>query len=200
MKTSKKAPSIVYWLGENVYINVTNKCSNSCYFCFRKFKKGIKDFNLKLEIEPTENEAIEELQKIIKRRNWNEIVFCGFGEPLERLDFVLKVTQWIKNHCQIPIRINTNGHGYLLNKGRDVIRELMEAGVIKLNVSLNANSKEKYNQICKPTYVDAYENVIKFIKMAKTTGLETQVTAVTIPEIEIIEVKNWQNKWELIFL
>ena len=70
-----------------------------------------------------------------------------------------------------------------------MIRELIEAGVNKLNVSLNANSKEKYNQICKPKYADAYKNVIKFIKMSKAAGLEIQVTAVTIPEIEINQVK-----------
>ena len=78
MHKNKRDSSIVYWLGNNLYLNITNRCSNSCYFCFRKFKTGIKEFNLKLEKEPITEEVIEELQKVINRYNWNEVVFCGF--------------------------------------------------------------------------------------------------------------------------
>jgi TatD family-associated radical SAM protein len=190
MHTNKKDSSIVYWLGRSIYLNITNRCSNSCNFCLRKFKTGIKEFNLKLEKEPTTEEIIKELQKVISRDNWREIVFCGFGEPLERLDIVLELSRWLNRHCWKTIRVDTNGQGYLLNPGRDVARELKEAGVNKLSVSLNAHNKETYNQICNPKFEEAFESVLEFITMAKEEGIETEVTAVTIPEVEITKVKD----------
>ena len=147
MQPRNTNPSIIYWLGNSLYLNITNRCPNSCYFCFRRFKNGIQDFTLKLEKEPSTEEVIEELQETLNRKNWNEIVFCGFGEPLERLDIVLDVTRWIKQHSRKTVRVDTNGQAYLLNKGRDVARELKEAGVDKVSVSLNAHNKETYNQI-----------------------------------------------------
>ncbi|MGD9130161.1 MAG: TatD family nuclease-associated radical SAM protein [Candidatus Bathyarchaeota archaeon] len=194
MPTPNRNPSIVYWLDNNLYLNVTNRCPNNCYFCFRRYKKGIQEFNLKLEKEPTAETVIEELQKIINRKNWSEIVFCGFGEPLERLNLILEVTRWIKKHHWRTVRVDTNGQGYLLNKGRDVARELKEAGVDKVSVSLNAHNKETYNEVCKPAFEDAYESVLEFIKKAKEADLETEATAVTIPEVEITKVKELAEK------
>ena len=199
MQPHKRNPSVVYWMGNSLYMNVTNMCSNSCYFCFRKFKSGIKEFNLKLEKEPTSEEVIEELRKAINRKNWNEVVFCGFGEPLERLDLVLEVTRWLKKNYWKTIRVDTNGHGYLLNKGRDVVRELKDAGVDKVSVSLNAHDKATYSQICKPVFEDAYENVLDFIKKAKEEGLETEATAVTIPEVDLAKVKELAERMETKF-
>lgn len=194
MCTSKKTPNIVYWLGNSLYLNITNRCSNCCYFCFRKFKSGIKEFNLKLEKEPTTEEVLEELRKVVNRKNWSEIVFCGFGEPLERMDNVLDVTKHVKKRYYKPVRLDTNGQGYLINKGRDVVRELKEAGLDKIKVSLNAHNKETYNQICKPAFENAFESILEFITKAKEKGLEIQVTAVTIPEIEITKVKELADK------
>jgi cyclic pyranopterin phosphate synthase len=190
MHANNRDSSIVYWLGSNIYLNITNRCSNSCYFCFRKFKTGIKEFNLKLEKEPTTEEVIKELQKVISRNNWSEIVFCGFGEPLERLDLVLELSRWFKRQCWKTIRVDTNGQGYLVNAGRDVARELKDAGVNKVSVSLNAHKKETYNQICNPKFENAFENLLEFITSAKEEGIETEVTAVTIPEVEITKVKD----------
>jgi GTP 3',8-cyclase len=189
MHPPKRDPSVVYWLGNSLYLNVTNNCSNNCYFCFRKIKKGIQDFNLELEKEPTSEEVMEKLRKFMNRKNWSEVVFCGFGEPLERLDLVLEVTRWVKKHYWKTVRIDTNGQGYLLNKGRGVVRELKGAGVDKVSVSLNAQDKETYNQICKPMFEDAYENVIEFIKKAKEEGIETEATAVTVPEVDLAKVR-----------
>ena len=154
MQNHKRNPSIVYWLSDKLYLNITNRCSNKCYFCFKKYKKGIRDFNLRLEKNPTLKEILSEL-KIINKKPWSEIVFCGFGEPLERLDLVLEVTRWIKKISSINVRVDTNGHGYLLNKGRNVIKELKKAGIDKLSISLNGHNKEIYNQVCKPIFENA---------------------------------------------
>ncbi len=189
MPNSDKKPSIVYWLGNSVYLNITNRCSNRCCFCVRQFKDGLNGFLLNLKKEPTATEVIEELAKVLPRKNWEEIVFCGFGEPLERLDVVLEVTAWIKNNYPTTtVRVNTNGQGYLLNKGRDVIAELKAAGVDKVNVSLNAQDKQTYNKICKPVFDDAYESILKFIEKAKNS-LDTEATAVNVPEVDLTKIK-----------
>ncbi|MEM3623307.1 MAG: TatD family nuclease-associated radical SAM protein, partial [Candidatus Bathyarchaeia archaeon] len=173
-----KTPKTVYWLRNKLYLNITNRCSNNCYFCIRNSKDGVGGFNLKLSREPSTNEIIEELQNVINLRSWSEIVFCGFGEPLERLDCLLEVCRWIRRYYGKPIsiRIDTNGQGCLINKGRDIIRELKEAGVDKISVSLNAHNKETYNRICKPAYENAFENVLEFVENAKE-NFETEITA-----------------------
>jgi len=185
----EKSPSIVYWLGNNLYLNTTNRCSNNCYFCIRTFKEGVSDFNLKLNREPSTEEVIRELQNFINLKNWSEIVFCGFGEPLERLDCVLEVCRWIKKYYgkAASIRIDTNGQGTLINKGREVIGELKEAGVDKISVSLNAPDKETYNQVCRPTFNNAFGSVLEFIKRAKEV-FHVEITTVAIPEVDTSKI------------
>jgi TatD family-associated radical SAM protein len=186
---ARKLPSIVYWLEDNLYLNITNRCSNNCYFCLRNFRDGVEGFNLKLEKEPTTSEIISELEKVLNRKNWREIVFCGFGEPLERLDCILEVSKWIKRHYGkiVTLRVDTNGQAFLLNKGRNVIEELKKAGVDKVSVSLNAHDKETYNQVCRPAFENAFESVLDFIRKAREL-LEVEVTAVRIPEVDITKV------------
>lgn len=184
--TIKKSSSIVYWFGKNLYLNITNKCPNNCYFCLRNFKNGVGGFSLKLESEPTFQEVLNELQKVINRKNWSEIVFCGFGEPLARLDCVVEVSRWMRKYYgkNVTIRVDTNGQGFLLNKDRDVVWDLKRAGVDKLSVSLNAHDAKTYNHVCRPSFANAFECVLEFVKKAKEL-LDVEVTAVRIPEVSI---------------
>jgi TatD DNase family protein len=149
---------------------------------------------LKLEQEPTFQNVKEELEKTMNKKNWNEVVFCGFGEPLERLDLVLGVTRWIKNNFRKKVRVDTNGQCYLLNNGIDVIKELKEVGIDKVRVSLNAHDKENYNKVCKPKFKNAYEKIFEFIKRAVEEGIETEVTAVTIPEVDLMKTRELVEK------
>lgn len=183
---AKKSPSVVYWLGNNLYLNITNRCSNNCYFCLRNFKIGVGGFNLKLIKEPAVDEVLTELQKVLNLKNWREIVFCGFGEPLTRLDCVLEVCRWIRRYHgkMVTLRLDTNGQGYLLNKGRDVVEELKEAGIDKISVSLNAPDKETYREVCRPVFENAFESVLEFIEKARKV-FDVEVTAVAIPEVNL---------------
>ena len=188
-----RKPCIVYWLENNLYLNITNKCPNNCYFCFRNFTHGLRGFDLKLRQEPSSEEVITELQKVVNKQDWDEIVFCGFGEPLERLDCVVRVTKWIKKHLWKAVRIDTNGQGFLLNKGRNVLEELKEAGVDKISVSLNAHDKNTYNRVCKPNFKDAYESVLEFIEKA-SKEFDLEITAVAIPEIDVSRIEEVAEK------
>lgn len=185
------SPDIVYWLNETLYLNITNRCSNNCYFCFRHYLRGIAGFNLKLEREPTVKQIIKQLKRFISTRHWKEIVFCGFGEPTMRLDCILEVTEWIKKYWPyIKVRLNTNGHGYLLNPGRNVAKELKKAGIDAVSVSLNGHERKIYRQICKPSFENAYESVLDFIRRAKQEELEVEITCVRVPEIDVSKIRD----------
>jgi TatD family-associated radical SAM protein len=182
-------PSTVYWLGDKLYLNITNKCSNRCIFCFRNFKRGVGDFTLWLSAEPSFEQVTKELEAVMRKRAWKEIVFCGFGEPTERLDLLLAIARWTKQrYGNVAIRVNTNGHGYVLNAGRDVAAELKAAGVGKVSVSLNAHDEKTYNEVCKPVFAGAYVAILEFIEKAKEK-LDVEVTAVTTPEVDLHEVE-----------
>jgi len=180
--------SVVYWLGDRLYLNITNRCPNRCYFCIRNFADGVGGFNLRLKREPAVSEVIKALEEVMNRRFWAEVVFCGFGEPTERLDCILEVSRWLKRYFNIQVRLDTNGQGYLLNEGREVLRELKEAGVDKVSVSLNAHNEETYNTVCRPTFKNAYKEVIRFIREAVGL-LETEVTAVDLPQVDLAKVE-----------
>jgi TatD DNase family protein len=188
--TQNKEPKTTYWMDNTLYLNITNMCSNSCYFCLRRFKQGVGGFNLKLSGDPPVAKITTELSEVLYTRSWDSLVFCGFGEPTERLDVLLEVARWIKLHYgrQMQIRLDTNGHGYSLNTGINLVNELKIAGVNKVCVSLNAGDKETYMEICKPTIPNAYEVVLDFICKAKLV-LDVEVTAVRLPEVDLAKVQ-----------
>lgn len=188
--TQPQAPTTVYWLDNTLYLNITNQCSNCCYFCLRRYRRGVGGFNLKLPAEPTVEQITAELAGVLHMRSWEGLVFCGFGEPTERLDVLLEVARWVRAHYGRPlqVRLDTNGHGYKLNPGRDVACELKAAGVDKVSVSLNAGDKETYDEICKPTFPDAFEAVLDFVRRAKLVLL-VEVTAVRLPEVDLEKAK-----------
>jgi TatD family-associated radical SAM protein len=187
-------PETVYWIENTLYLNITNRCSSCCYFCLRRYKRGVGRFNLKLKEDPTIEKIETELSEVLHQRNWDEIVFCGFGEPTERLEVLLEITRWIKQHYGKPIkiRLDTNGHGYALNPDKDVAFELKNAGIEKVSVSLNAEDKETYMEICKPSFPEAYEAVLDFVCKTKEL-LDVEVSAVRLPEVNLTKVQEVAN-------
>jgi TatD family-associated radical SAM protein len=187
---SKQEPRTVYWLDDKLYLNITNKCPNQCIFCFRNFKRGVGGFTLKLDKEPSFEQITSEIEEAMRRRPWKEVVFCGFGEPTERLDLLIEVTKWIRQHFSrsTTVRVNTNGQGYILNPDREVVEELRDAGIKKVSISLNASSETEYNEICKPPSPGAFTAIVEFVKKARDI-LDTEVSAVTTPEVDLQKVK-----------
>ena len=191
---SNKKPTIIYWLDNALYLNITNQCSNNCWFCLRNYKSGVGGFNLKLKEEPTAAQVVSELEAVLPSRRWSEVVFCGFGEPTSRLDLLLEAARWIKVRAPtVPIRLDTNGHGYALNQGRDVAVELKAAGVSKTSVSLNGHNEETYNENCRPAVKGGFEAVLEFVRKAKASGLEVEVSAVRMNEVDVRKVEEIAN-------
>ena len=179
--------TIYYEAHKNLYINLTNRCSSDCVFCIRNFADGVYGYDLRLSREPTTEEVIEALEEL-NLSKYKEIVFTGLGEPTLRFDVMLVVTRWLKSR-NIRERLDTNGQAVLINPGRDVVLELKAAGIDSISVSLNAESEEKYNKLCRPTHENAYSAVLDFVKEARKAGMSTRVTVVNVPEIDLEKCK-----------
>ena len=179
--------TIYYKAHKNLYINLTNRCSADCVFCIRNFADGVYGYDLRLSKEPTTEEIIGALEGLDLSK-YREIVFTGLGEPTIRFDVVLVVTRWLKSR-NIRVRLDTNGQAALINPGRDVISELKSAGIDSISVSLNAESEEKYNKLCRPIHKNAYGAVLDFIRGARKAGISTRVTVVNVPEIDLEKCK-----------
>lgn len=172
---------ISYRYKGNLYLNITNHCTNKCTFCMRNFSYVFVGYDLKLEREPTREEIIENVFKNYSGEK--EIVFCGIGEPLIRLNDVLAVAKELKEHSQVPIRVDTNGQAKLLYPYRDVVKELFKV-IDAISVSLNAENERKYNRLCRPQFSDAYKKMIEFAKEC-TKYFHTSLSVVNLSIIDI---------------
>lgn len=170
---------IAYRIRDSLYLNITNKCTNRCGFCVKFRTSYVKGHNLRLEKEPT---AAQIIKQIKDPKAYSEIVFCGIGEPLIRLDVVKKVAKWIKGQGG-RVRINTNGHGNIIN-GRNIVPELKDI-VDSLSISLDAENEKKYDKICRPAVKGAYKGVISFIREAVKVIPDVKVTVVEIPGVDV---------------
>jgi len=175
--------TIYYEAHNNLYLNLTNRCSADCVFCIRNFADGVYGYDLRLSKEPTTEEILEALEGL-DLSNYREVVFTGLGEPTLRFDVILAVTRWLKSQG-IRVRLDTNGHAALINPELDVVSELKKAGMDSISVSLNAESEEKYNKLCRPVNKNAYRAILDFVKKAREAGISTRVTVVKIPEVDM---------------
>ena len=182
----KKAMTISYEVGNNLYINLTNKCPCACTFCIRTHADGAYGSDpLWLEHEPSFSEIFDDLAK----RNltkYDEIVFCGYGEPTERIDDVVVVAKALRMIPDCPkLRINTNGLGDLVN-GRSVASELC-AVMDTVSVSLNAGTKDEYMAVTRPKFDNAWEAMQKFTSDCVKTGQAEIIMSIVdvIPQEQI---------------
>lgn len=157
----KKAMTIVYEVGENLYVNLTNKCPCSCTFCIRQNADGAYGSDsLWLEHEPSAKEVIDALEKADYKK-YREIVYCGYGEPTERIEVLTETAKFIKENNGPEIRVNTNGLSDLIHKKPTA--HLFEGVVDTVSVSLNAGTKEEYLKVTRPSFGDeSYEAMQKF--------------------------------------
>ena len=172
----------VYELDGNLYINLTNKCSNACDFCVRNGHDGYFGNKLWLEKEPT---ASDVLNAIDYTKKYNQIVFCGFGEPTEKVEVLVEIAKALKSKGYTT-RVNTNGQGNLIN-GRNIIPELAQC-IDYINVSLNAPNAENYQRICHSKFgLSAFDELIKFAENCRNHGISTNLSIVDVIGIENVE-------------
>lgn len=159
--------TITYGYGKNLYVNTTNRCTCACEFCIRTTGDGVGTASsLWLDREPTREEILADIQKQNLSR-YDELVFCGYGEPTFRWDDIAWVCDQLRAAGPVPpIRMDTNGHGNLI-WGEDVA-PLFRGRFDTVSISLNAQDRETYNRRCEPDYENGYEAMLSFAKEIQT--------------------------------
>jgi len=189
--TSQKKDTTVYFIANTMYINVTNLCTCKCVFCIRSFTDTVSGSNLWLENQNASAQGIIAELKTKLPEIRDEIVFCGYGEPLIQLDTVKEVATFIKkNYPDVPTRVNTNGHANIFHK-RDIVPELK--GLIdRISVSLNSDNSTQYKELTNCAYEPemAFEAVKDFIKKCADAGMETTATVVSGYKDYVINIEN----------
>lgn len=181
--------TITYEYGKNLYVNLTNRCPNRCEFCLRTHSAGsIYAEDLWLEREPSKEEILED----IKKRDLNQyqqLVFCGYGEPTCRLQDLLWLCDQVKKFSSIDIRINTNGLSDLIN-GKHSAAQLDDRVDI-VSISLNAPNAEKYEDVCHSEFgLEAFPAILKFAAEAGLYVPKVYMTVVdTMPQADIDECR-----------
>ena len=176
---------ITYEVGDGLYVNVTNRCTNACAFCVRSVADGTYG-ELWLDREPTVDEIVESITNADPTKYF-EIVFCGYGEPTLRFyDIILVSTRVKAIYPDVKIRINTNGHANLIH-GKDVT-PLMRGVIDSVSISLNTANAEDYVKVCAPDFgLAAYEGLLDFAAKAKNYVPDVMFSVVrtSIPDEDI---------------
>ena len=180
--------TITYPVTTGLYVNITNRCPCACTFCVRNKKDHVfESDSLWLEREPTVQEICDSLDTW-DLANYEEVVFCGFGEPTERLYDLLEVAKYIKSKSDIRIRINTNGLA-------DLILEKSTAPKLKglidaVSISLNATNKEDYLEVVRPKFgIESFDAMLQFTK-----DCTEYVPSVMMTVVDVVTTKEEQEK------
>ncbi|HIT85434.1 MAG TPA: TIGR04100 family radical SAM protein [Candidatus Ornithomonoglobus intestinigallinarum] len=152
---------ILYEVHSGLYVNLTNRCPCACTFCLRNEKDELNNSgSLWLEREPTLDEIKAEFDKFDMTK-YKEVVFCGFGEPTERLDDMLGAAAFVKEKFGLPTRVNTNGLGDLIN-GFDTA-PLYKGKIDTVSISLNTPDAARYLENVRPKFGEgSFEAMLKF--------------------------------------
>lgn len=175
--------TIVYEIDKKIYINLTNKCSNNCEFCVRNGRQTFYDYYLWLDKEPTVQEVISELKNYME---YEEFVFCGFGEPLYKLDDIVSIAKFLKTNGK-RTRLNTNGQADLICKNQNAAQKLK--GLIDIiSISLNASTAEEYHKICHCDFgEEGFYSLLRFAEDSKNQGIKVKLSIVDCIEKQEIE-------------
>ena len=176
---------ILYTYKNQVYANITNRCDCSCQFCIRSHQDSVGEAeNLWFQREP----ALEEIKDAIDAfdfTGYDELVYCGYGEPTCALENLLASAAYIKEKHNIKIRLNTNGLANLYHK-RNIIPELAKV-IDSVSISLNAPTAEKYQEVTRPQFENAFPEMLVFAELAKEAFAHTQLSIVDVLPKEEIE-------------
>ena len=176
---------ILYEVYDNLYVNLTNKCPCACTFCLRQTRDEMNHSgSLWLEREPGVEEVKAEFDKFDMQK-YKEVVFCGFGEPTERLEDLLEIAAFVKEKFNKPIRINTNGLSDLIWQ-KDTA-PMYKGLVDTVSISLNTPNKERYYELTRSKFgIDSFDAMLNFAgnvsKYVPHVVLSTVATTLTEEE------------------
>jgi TatD DNase family protein len=180
MQQDKNTDVLVYTIRDRLYINLTNECTARCVFCQRETSPVASGYDLHLDREHTPREYLE---AVGDPSAYEEIIFCGFGEPTLRLEELITIGRSLKARGA-RLRLNTNGHGNLIH-GRDIAPDLATF-LDEISISIDAANAATYGKIVRPDFGDeAFGAVIDFIRACKGKIPRIVVTAVALPSLDL---------------
>ncbi len=179
--------TLTYAAESSIYINMTNRCPCACTFCLRHNKDYVFDSDsLWLDREPTVQEVCDSIDTWDLTK-YKEFVFCGYGEPTERLPDILQVAKYIRKKCDLQIRINTNGLADLI--WQESTAPKLKGLIDVVSISLNATNKEDYLKVVRPKFgMDSYEAMLKFAK-----DCTAYVPSVIMTVVDVVTSKEEQE-------
>lgn len=185
---------IIYTYAGSAYMNITNKCPCSCIFCIRSNGDGLGSAeSLWLKKDPTIDEIKSEIDSF-DFSPYNEVVFCGYGEPTQALDNLIEAAKYLKEKHALKIRLNSNGLSDLVN--RKPTAHLLEGVVDSISISLNAPDAESYQRVTRSKFgEEAYPALLKFAEDCKKYIQNVKFTVVDVlSEDEIAGCKKISEK------
>ena len=176
-KDENRKDTYAYTLDGNLYINLTNKCSNGCDFCVRNERASYYGNYLWLKNgDPTVEKVIAAVNGFGDLSRFKEVVFCGFGEPTYKVAEMVALCDYFHGKG-LSTRLNTNGQGNLINK-RDIVPDL-KGKIDFVNISLNASCAEKYQPICRSQFGESgFAGLIEFAKLCKRNEINCRFSIV----------------------
>lgn len=182
--------TLLYPIEDSLYVNITNLCCCKCVFCVRDITDSVGGSDsLWLDHEPTIDELKAELEKF-NLDEYEEVVFCGYGEPLMRINEVVEFANYIKTKKNIKIRVNTNGLADLIHKKKTAV--LLKDAIDAVSISLNAPNEEVYLEVAKPAFgIKSFDAMLSFAKDCKTCIKE--VCFSVVDEITDEEIRQSQE-------
>ncbi len=176
-KEENRKDTYLYTLDGNLYVNLTNKCSNGCDFCVRNERSSYYGNYLWLKNgDPTVEKVIVAANGFGDLKRFKEVVFCGFGEPTYKVAEMVALCDFF-HEKGLKTRLNTNGQGNLINK-RDIVPDLKDK-IDFVNISLNASCVEKYQPICRSQFGEAgFSGLIEFAKLCRKNGVDCRFSIV----------------------
>jgi TatD DNase family protein len=180
---SRLPARIAYTIRGSLYLNITNRCTLGCRFCPKRKDWMVKGHYLRLGEEPSVERIMEEVRGR-DVRSFDEVVFCGFGEPTLRMEALVELARRLREEGARSVRLDTDGLGSLVS-GRSIIEELASC-IDVVCVSLNAPDAATYRSICPSEYGEkAYEAVKEFIRSARGRFRHVIATVVGMPGIDV---------------
>lgn len=161
LMNKERSMTILYQVHNNLYVNLTNRCPCACTFCLRTTRDQMEQSgSLWLDHEPSVQEVKKEFDQF-DLNLYDEVVFCGFGEPTERLEELLEIAKYVKDTYHKPTRLNTNGLSDLIH-GKDTT-SLFEGLFDTISISLNTPSPEKYLELTRSKFgIISFEAMLTF--------------------------------------
>jgi cyclic pyranopterin phosphate synthase len=166
-------------------VSVTDRCNLRCSYCMSE----------KMQFLPRrELLTIEELDRVCSAfilRGVTRLRLTG-GEPLVRrgiMDLIRSLSRHLRTGALQELTLTTNGV-----RLRDFAAELREAGVRRVNVSLDSLDRSTFARIARS---DRLQDVLEGIAAAKAAGLRVKINTVALKsdnEGEIPHLIRWAHE------